>query len=189
MATAANSLDVLKQVAAQSQATPPPPTADGAQPQNSMDVLKAVAADPNYGHSDPTDTGEQKNEIGKTIIVPKENEDFTDTMKRAAAQGKKTTQKDIDDEMVTAVDHTDAQGNFHVGKAAQVLAAAPAIGVAGAAGLAGAGEAGAAIIEHVKSILPDKATADAVIKVSKIVRDLGLTAAAGRYLYHTIYGN
>jgi hypothetical protein len=77
--------------------------------------------------------GEQTNEIGKTVIVPKEGESFSDTMKRAAAQGKKTTQQDINEEVATAPK-----------KVAQVVAAAPVIGAAGTAGLAAAGEIPAA---------------------------------------------
>lgn len=92
----------------------------------------------------PVDKGEQTNDIGKTVIVPKEDEEFSDTMNRAVAQGKKTTQQDIDDEMATAPK-----------KAATVLAAAPAIGAGGAAALAGSGVVakdaaglGAEYVEH-----------------------------------------
>ena len=78
-------------------------------------------------------TGEQQNEIGKTVIVPKDGESFADTMQRAAVQGRKTTQQDISDEMKTAPR-----------KVAQVLGAAPVIGATGAAGLAAPGEMGGA---------------------------------------------
>lgn len=74
--------------------------------------------------------GEQTNEIGKTVIVPKDGESFSDTMARAALHGKSVTQQDINDEMATAP-----------GKAATVIGAAPVIGAAGAAALAGAGAA------------------------------------------------
>jgi hypothetical protein len=84
-----------------------------------------------------TPTGEQINDIGKTVIVPKEGESYSDTMARAAAQGKKTTQQDINDEVATAPK-----------KAAEVLAAAPVIGAAGAASLAAPGE----IVQGVRAI-------------------------------------
>ncbi len=46
--------------------------------------------------------GEQTNDVGNTVIVPKEGESFADTMKRAAAQGKKTTPEQINKELATA---------------------------------------------------------------------------------------
>jgi hypothetical protein len=73
-------------------------------------------------------SGEQTNDVGNTVIVPKDGEAFADTMKRAAAQGKKTTPEMINKEVGTMP-----------GKVATVLAAAPAIGAAGAAGLAAPG--------------------------------------------------
>lgn len=68
-------------------------------------------------------------------------------------------------------------------KVAQTLTAAPVIGAAGAAALTGAGYA----VDALRNILPSKATADQIVKVGKMVRDLGLTAAAGRYIYHAFY--
>ncbi len=67
--------------------------------------------------------GQVTNDVGNTVIVPKAGESFADTMKRAAAQGGKTTQSQIDAEMATAPS-----------KAAEVLVAAPVIGAAGVAG-------------------------------------------------------
>ncbi len=50
----------------------------------------------------PTSTaGQQTNDVGNTVIVPKNGEKFSDTMARAAAQGKKTTQADINREVAT----------------------------------------------------------------------------------------
>lgn len=80
----------------------------------------------------PDTSGQVTNDIGKTVIVPKDGESFADTMDRAIAQGKKTTQQDINDELKTAP-----------GKVAETLGAAPVIGAAGAAGIAAGGEAGA----------------------------------------------
>src|SRR6185312_3849079 len=72
-----------------------------------------------------TNTGEQVNDVGNKVIVPKDGESFADTMKRAAAYGKTVTPAQINAEMKTAPK-----------KAAQVLTAAPAIGATGAAALA-----------------------------------------------------
>jgi hypothetical protein len=69
----------------------------------------------------PTETpGQITNDVGNTVIVPKDGEDFGDTMRRAAAQGQKTTPEQINREVATMP-----------GKAATVLAAAPAIGATG----------------------------------------------------------
>jgi hypothetical protein len=72
--------------------------------------------------------GEQINDVGNRVIVPKEGESFSDTMNRAAVYGKTVTQGQINAEVQTMP-----------GKVATVLGAAPVIGAAGAAGLAGAG--------------------------------------------------
>jgi len=62
------------------------------------------------------------------VIVPKDGETFSDTMKRAATKGKATTPAEINKEVSTMPK-----------KVATVLAAAPAIGAAGVAGLAAPG--------------------------------------------------
>ena len=77
-----------------------------------------------------TNPGTQTNEIGNPVTVPAPGESFADTMTRAAQQGQRTPQSQIDAEMATAP-----------GKAATVLAAAPAIGAAGAGALAAAAPA------------------------------------------------
>ena len=46
--------------------------------------------------------GEQINDVGSRVIVPKDGESFADTMKRAADYGKTVTPKQIDAEMQTA---------------------------------------------------------------------------------------
>jgi hypothetical protein len=73
-------------------------------------------------------TGQQTNEVGNTVIVPKDGEKFSDTMARAAAQGKKTTPAEVNKEVSTMPK-----------KVATVLAAAPAMGVAGTAALSAPG--------------------------------------------------
>jgi hypothetical protein len=124
--------------------------------------------------------GQQTNDVGNTVIVPQDGESFQDTMRRAAAYGKTVTPGQINAEMRTAP-----------AKAAETLAAAPAIGAVGTAALAGVGEGASNLpraFQGLKNVLPDQATADQVIKVGKMIRDLSLTAAAGKYLYHAIYG-
>jgi len=89
-------------------------------------------------------SGQMTNDVGNTVIVPKPGESFSDTMARAAQQGRATTQDQINKEVATAP-----------GKAATVLAAAPLAGAGGAAGLTGMGELvanspeiGKAVIKH-----------------------------------------
>jgi hypothetical protein len=87
--------------------------------------------------------GEQINDVGNRVIVPKDGESFSDTMKRAADYGKTVTPKQIDAEMQTAPK-----------KAAQVLVAAPLIGAgipAAEAGLAELPGAGKVILDHLES--------------------------------------
>jgi hypothetical protein len=72
-------------------------------------------------------SGQQTNEIGNLVIVPKQGEPFAQTMQRGAAYGHTVTPGMRAAEMRTAPR-----------KAAAVLALAPAMGAAGAAGLAGA---------------------------------------------------
>ena len=66
--------------------------------------------------------GEQTNDVGNTVIVPKSGESFLDTIKRAGQYGKTVTPQQINAQMATAPK-----------KVAQVLTAAPVIGAAGAA--------------------------------------------------------
>jgi hypothetical protein len=74
--------------------------------------------------------GEQINDVGNAVIVPKPDESFADTMARAAAHGKTVTPDQLNREVKTMP-----------GKVATTLAAAPVIGAAGAAALAAPGEA------------------------------------------------
>jgi hypothetical protein len=110
------------------------PTAQAAQQGDAFDQVMG-SDQPDQSASETP--GEQVNDIGKTVIVPKKDESFSATMARAAAQGKKTTQQDINDEVATAPK-----------KAAEVLAAAPVIGAAGAASLAAPG----AVVQGVREI-------------------------------------
>jgi hypothetical protein len=72
--------------------------------------------------------GQTINDVGNVVISPLSEEGFAQTMARAAAQGKKTTQADIDKEVQTMPK-----------KVAEVIGAAPVIGAGGAAALAAPG--------------------------------------------------
>ena len=109
--------------------------------------------------------GRVTNDIGNTVIVPKDGENFSDTMARAAQQGKQTTQDQINAELATAPK-----------KAAQTLVAAPTIGAVGTAALAAPGEVYDAAINHL----------DQLTKVVKAAKALGWTSF-GLKEAHDIY--
>lgn len=88
--------------------------------------------------SDPGQSGEFTNDEGTTFIVPKDGEEFPDTLKRAVARWKGLSPEQRQDQMSRETSHPAA-------KAAKTLAVAAGLGLAGPAALAGAGEAGAAI--------------------------------------------
>jgi hypothetical protein len=100
-------------------------------------------------------TGQLTNDVGNTVIVPKDGESFSDTMARAAKQGQSTTQDQVNKELETAPK-----------KAAQTLGAAAGIGVVGPAALAAPGALYDAAISHLGSLT----------KVVKAARDLGWTS-------------
>jgi hypothetical protein len=108
--------------------------------------------------------GEDKNEIGNTVIVPKNpgtflrpygQESFSDTMRRAAAQGRKTTPEQLQEEERTIP-----------AKAATVVAAAPVIGAAGVPALDVLGSTATGAYNAAKSI-PDVAS-----KVVKTIKNI-----------------
>jgi hypothetical protein len=92
--------------------------------------------------TDPRKSGEVLNDVGNTVIVPKDGESFSDTVKRAVARQKSSTpeqqQAAIDKEVATMPTKT-----------AQTLGAAATIGASGPAILATPGE----IAEAVPSVL------------------------------------
>jgi hypothetical protein len=95
-----------------------------AQPQTSQSTAVPIPQDATV-----LNEGEQINDVGNKVIVPKDGESFADTMKRAVAQGKVTTQSQLDAEAKTAL-----------GKAGEVLAATPVIAGGGVAALAAPAE-------------------------------------------------
>lgn len=124
--------------------------------------------------------GEQINDVGNRVIVPKDGESFSDTMKRAADYGKTVTPKQIDAEVATMPK-----------KAATVLAAAPLIGAAIPAAETGLAElpgAGKVIFDHL-----EKKAAQYVTQYPHLIgfaKAMGIpTTTAGVLLYaHHLFG-
>ena len=77
----------------------------------------------------PQQTGEITNDVGQKVIVPKEGESFSDTMKRAVQYHQSLTPE----QRKAAIN---AETTTIPKKAAQTLAVAPAIGAGGTAALA-----------------------------------------------------
>ena len=134
-------------------------------------------------------SGAQVNDVGNLVITPRPGESFQDTMQRAAAYGKTVTPEQINAEERTIP-----------AKSLASLAAAPVIGATGTAALASLGEVPSLArkgidtgVEYLKSVLPEQATADQIVKIGKMVRDLSVTAYTGtrlgKYLYNAIYGS
>lgn len=130
-------------------------------------------------------SGQVTNDVGNTVIVPKDGESFADTMKRAAAQGQQTTPDQINKEVETIP-----------GKAATVLAAAPAIGAAGAASLAAPGELADLAIKHLAgNVLPGMETEAAkqtLLKAIPTVKQLvgwGLSYEGLKHLFGAVSGS
>ena len=155
-------LSPLEQLAQQE---PHPASAQGLSP---LEQLALMGSE----YTTPESTGETTNDVGNTVIVPKDGESFADTMQRAASYGKTVTPEQMNAEMRTAP-----------AKAATVVAAAPAIGAAGTAALAAPGElAGTAervlqisekALEHLGENYP---------QLTKLASKLGYGAgAAGAY--------
>jgi hypothetical protein len=144
MSTPAVDYDALAQQAGATNASAQP-----AQPQSQngvdYDALAAqsgaLPSEQTESETDPKKTGEITNDVGNKVIVPKDGEDFADTMKRAVAHYQSMTpeqrQSAINKETATIP-----------GKAATVIGAAPVIGAGGAAALAAPGE----VVQAVRAI-------------------------------------
>jgi hypothetical protein len=96
---------------------------------------------------DPSQTGYEEHPDGYRIIVPKEGESFSDTVKRAIQYHQSLTPEQQKDAMNREMAHP-------VRKVAKTLGVAAGIGVAGPAALAGAGEIGGAAADALPSVLP-----------------------------------
>ena len=134
-------------------------------------------------------TGEVTNDVGNTVIVPKDGESFADTMKRAAAHGKTVTQDQRNKEMATAPK-----------KVATVLAAAPAIGFGGTAALAIPGEIAEVAMKHLAgNVLPgmeyEAAKQTLIQAIPRITQfadtmgKLGIGAGGLTYLFKSLMGD
>ena len=121
---AVSPLEQLEQQSAQAQ---PPSQAAPASNLSALEQLEQQSAKAKPQQAPPS--GQVTNDVGNSVIVPKPGESFDDTMNRAAAYGQTVTPQQISAETATIP-----------GKAATVLAAAPAMGAAGTAALAAPGE-------------------------------------------------
>lgn len=108
----------------------------------------------------PPDT--TTNDSGGTVIVPRLGESFDDTMKRAAAFGQTAQAK-------TEAAKESTPKNLGT-KAAETLAAAPAIGAGGTAALAGVGAAGEQVAEWTPQLIKAvQAAAESHPVIAKII--------------------
>jgi hypothetical protein len=183
-ATALSPLEQLGQSVGQSQPTQQPT----APSQSQLSPLEQLgqSVNPNTNNSsDPSQSGQVTNDVGNTVITPKDGESFADTMKRAAAQGQQTTPDQINREIATMP-----------GKAATVLAAAPAIGAGGATALAAPGELADLAIKHLAgNVLPGMETEAAkqtLLKAIPTVKQLvgwGLSYEGLKHLFSAVAGS
>ncbi|MGO8811971.1 MAG: hypothetical protein ACLQJF_21135 [Candidatus Sulfotelmatobacter sp.] len=101
-----------------------------------------VSVDPETkATNNPQQTGEITNDVGQKVIVPKDGESFQDTMRRAVQYHQSLTPE----QQKAAIS---AETETIPKKAAQTIAAAPAIGAVGTAALAAPGE----IVQGVRTI-------------------------------------
>jgi hypothetical protein len=156
MSTQPSVLDLAMQqeAASQQQPTQAPAVAPQADSGSVLDAALAANVQDNQPRTvnDPRKSGEITNDVGQKVIVPKDGESFSDTLKRAVAYHKSLTpaqqQAAIDKETATMPTKT-----------AQTLGAAATIGTVGPALLAAPGEIAEAVpavlthtIEGVKSV-------------------------------------
>jgi hypothetical protein len=149
------SMSELSQETPQPQATPAPQTAAPASQPNTVNAnppspnafsISALTKDDHAQseavENDPRQTGEIVNDVDQKVIVPKDGENFSDTLKRAIAYHKSLTP-----EQQQAV--LDAEAKTMPKKTVQTLGAAATIGAVGPALLAAPGE----IAEALPSVL------------------------------------
>ncbi len=106
------------------------------------DLMGDESSQPSQVETDPRKTGEIVNDVGQKVIVPKDGESFSDTVKRAVAYHKSLTPE----QQQAALN---AEAKTAPKKAAQTLGAAATIGAVGPALLAAPGE----IAEALPSVL------------------------------------
>jgi hypothetical protein len=138
-------------------------------------------------------SGEITNDVGNTVIVPKDGESFSDTMQRAVQHSNSMTveqqQEALNRETATMP-----------GKAATVLASAPTIGAAGAASLAIPGEVAEFALKHLAGNVLSGMEAQAarqtliqalprVAQFAKTMGELGIGAGGLTYLFKSLMGD
>jgi hypothetical protein len=186
MSTQPSPLDQLEQQQAPQQSPAANNSSSNISPLEQLEQQQAPA-------SATPQTGEVTNDVGNTVIVPKDGESFTDTVNRAITHQKSMTpqqqQTAIDAEMKTAPK-----------KAAETLAASAGIGIGGPAALAALGEGGSALYElavnHLAgSVLPgmEGVAARAKLlemapKVLEAATKLGIGTAGIHYLWKAALG-
>ena len=145
-----------------------PPQQTGNQPQSAGDW---------FSDNSP-DSGQVKNDVGETVIVPKDGESYQDTIRRAIAHGATLQQSDIDKEMATAPK-----------KAAIVIGSLPVIAAAGVGGLTAA-DMGlwqmAKGLGYTGEAVKDALSTPAGRFILKRALDAGLGAGAFQYAMHTM---
>jgi hypothetical protein len=133
----------------------------------------------------PDQPGQLTNDVGNTVVVPKDGENFSDTVKRAVSRqnalSPQQKQTEIDREAATIP-----------AKTAQTLAGAAAIGVAGPAALAAPGEvvsairampgATEAVLQHLEEHAA--ATAKAYPNLVSLAGKLGIPTGIGALLVY-----
>lgn len=137
--------DVFDQIAGANASSTQP------QAQGGEDVFDKIAASGSGEDSppstDPSVTGEITNDVGNKVIVPKDGEEFGDTLARAVSHYRSMSPQERTDayrkELATAP-----------AKAGETLAAAPLLGFGGGAGLASPLELHSAMTAGFKALLP-----------------------------------
>jgi hypothetical protein len=156
MSTQPSVLDLAMQQEAASHQQPTQAPAVAPQADSGSVLDAALAANPQANQSqttnDPRKSGEIVNDVGQKVIVPKDGESFSDTLKRAVAYHNSLTPEQRQAAL-------DAETRTMPKKVTQTLGAAATIGTVGPAVLAAPGEIAEAVpavlthtIEGVKAI-------------------------------------
>jgi len=183
MSAALSPLEQLEQQSAPPQPNTTAQPSQQAAPSSNLSPLEQLEQQSAKPAQQAPPSGEITNDVGNTVIVPKDGESFSDTMKRAAAQGQKTTPDQINREVATMP-----------GKTAETLGAAATIGAGGAALIGTAGSPSAlgatesGLLDNVGEPVV-KAAVDHLANLTKIVqaaKNLGW-ASFGLKEAHDIY--
>jgi len=160
-----------------SPATPTPTDAWG----QAQAEMNAQQAPPQGRGATPQQTGEITNDVGQKVIVPKDGESFQDTMRRAVQYHQSLTPE----QQKAAIS---AETETIPKKAAQTIAAAPAIGFGGTAALAAPGEVinvakmSPEALEAIQEMAKDHPDA------AKFIKKVLTGAIAGHSMGHTATG-